>query len=339
MKTLAWIGAPFFAPSLPSETWTVRFYDPPPGEVLTWESLCAAIGASPDMVVLGDKSLPPLLAGMERFPCLTVFYAVDTHIHSWYPFYGQAFDLVLVSLKDHMPLFVGQRLAPEQIRWFPPYARDDDAPAPRNPELPVWDLLFVGTVDPARNAERSRFMRELAALFPGLHAQAGNYKVLFHQGRLLLNHAAQNDLNFRVFEALGCGGCLLTPRVGHGLEDLFTHGQELFIYDQDDIPGLAALARMLLQEPERRAAVAAKGLAAVDTGHRARHRAAAFTELAQGLFRSGAAQERIRARLEQADAIHERYLRFMYLLHADTAPTGGMKKAYLEAARKSPVTR
>ena len=36
---------------------------------------------------------------------------------------------------------------------------------------------------------------------------------------------------------------------------------------------------------------------------------------------------RDKTRLEQAGAIHERYLRFMYLLHADTAPTDGMKKA------------
>jgi hypothetical protein len=310
----------------------VHHLDPQPGEVFTWGKLLAKTGVTPDVVVVGDKSIPPFLVGMERFPCLTVFYAVDTHIHSWYPWYAQGFDVVLVSLKDHMPLFHKRRLRPEDIWWSPPYAGDTDAPKPPDPAKPIWDLLFVGTVDENINPRRLAFMRELAALFPGLHTQRGLYPELFPQGRLILNHAAQEDLNFRVFEALGCGSVLLTPRVGHGLVELFQDEKELFLYDQGDIPGLVALARHLLAQPELRAAVAAAGLAAVDAKHRAHHRAERFTTDMLALFSDGTAEERVRRRREEAPSIHARYLRLLYLLHADTIPSPSMKAAYLAAA-------
>lgn len=331
--SVLWVGNPFFQSGLAALGLPVHHIDPPLGAVLDWKALIAAAGFIPDILVAGDKSSPPFLSGIESFPCLTVFYAVDSHIHSWFPHYAQGFDIVLAALRDHLPLFYNGRLPADRIWWSPSYAASADVPRSRDPLKPAWDVLFAGTVDPAINPERCDFLNKLSALVPQLHVTSGVYRELFPQARLVLNHAAAGDLNFRVFEALGCGACLVTPRVGHGLEELFTHGRELFIYDQNDIPGLAALLRELLAEPERCREVAAAGHAAVAAGHYMQHRAKTFADRISGLFSSGQAAAMIAERCRTANDIHKTYLRLLYLLHAESAPTPSARSAYLRAAK------
>ncbi len=327
-----WVGNPFFYPALRDSGWRIHYINPDPDQVFTWSGLVDAAGFMPDLVVAADKSTPPLVTGMETFPCLTAFYAVDTHIHSWHPYYAQAFDVCLVSLKDHMPLFTAAGLPSGRVWWSPPYAHPKDAPYPPAPGAPLWDLLFAGTVDAAVNFERHAFLTELGSHIPGLHVTRGAYRALFGQARLVLNQAANKDLNFRVFEALGCAACLLTPKVGHGLEELFHDGEELFLYDPADMSGLVRLIRGLLADPERRAYAAAKGYAAVNARHRMRHRAAAFAANLAGLRGVDRGAFVIAARLAGAAALRESKLRFMYLLHAESSSSPAAKEAYLRAA-------
>ncbi len=332
MLHIVWVGNSFFYDRLKNFGCAVSFLPVVPGEAFGWpDILKAGGGAEPDAVVVADMSLPPFVLGVENFPCLTVFYAVDTHIHSWYPFYAQAFDLCLVSLKDHLGKFGGMRLKGEQIRWMPPFAPDLDGPLP--PVTGEWDLLFAGRADRAVNPERVDFLERLAALFPGLHLASGDFAELFPQGKLVLNHSIGEDLNFRVFEAPGRGACLLTPRIGHGLSELFTDRRELYIYDQSDLPGLVTLVRELLGKPEEVAAVRASALAAIDAAHRASHRAAFLAGLLHDLRSGGQGAELIRARRSGGRALHESYLRFLYLLHAESQDIPALRLAYLNAAK------
>ena len=110
MKTLLWLGNPFFRADMERYGWRVVFRQPRDGEYFTWNNCLELSGGPPDALVAADTSRPPFVLGVERFPCLTLFYAVDTHIHSWMPLYGQAFDACLISLRDHIPFFAGQRL-------------------------------------------------------------------------------------------------------------------------------------------------------------------------------------------------------------------------------------
>ncbi len=333
-----WIGNPFFQSALADRasgdvSWRVRWINPPAKSLLGWNDIVAQAGFAPDVLIVGDKSQPPFVAGMERFPCLTVFYAVDTHIHSWFPLYGQAFDICLVSLKDHIPLFTGKRLPADRVWWSPPYAHPNDAPRPPDPEKPLWDVLFVGTADPAINPERLAFLEAVASLVPGLHVTRGAYADLYPQAKIVLNHTAADDLNFRVFEALGCGACLVTPTVRHGFGEIFRSGLDLFTFDQRDVPGLAALLRALLDDPERRRAAAAHGHATVRAGHYMRHRAEAFAGRVEALLASGKAGELVAGRRGDARQIHASWLRLLYLLHAEAAAGSAAGAAFLDAAR------
>jgi glycosyltransferase involved in cell wall biosynthesis len=186
----------------------------------------------------------------------------------------------------------------------------------------------VGTVDAARTPARHAFLQRLAERLPGLHVTRGDYRALYPRGRLLLNYCEHGDLNFRVFEALGCGGCLVTPRIGQGLTDLFEDGRDLLLYEPDDIDNLVEVVRAALSDPERCAQIAAAGLTKVDAAHRARHRARDFTARLRGLPQGIVAERRA-----QAEDIRRTYLRLIYLLLAEQMPSPLLREAYLAAAR------
>lgn len=324
MKRLLWIGSPFFSSSLPACGWELRVVNFEELAVFSWADLTAEAGWTPDVLVVADKSRAPFVLGMEDMPCLTVAYCVDTHIHSWLPFYAQGFDLCLVSLRDHVPMFRNKALEEEQIRWFPPFAKDEDRPRPAAEE---WDCLFVGTVDMQKTPKRAAFLRELHALLPGLHSTCGAYRTLFPRGRVVLNHCEASDLNFRVFEALGCGACLVTPRVEHGLFDLFREDTHFACYDPDNTREAASAILRLLSDPEQRLLLRTAGAAAVDAGHRAAHRAAELSELVRRI-----PAERVRQRRQNAAALRRAWLRIIYLHMAEAESDPQMREAFLDAA-------
>ncbi len=329
MKRIFWIGNPFFQSSLPQCGWEVHFHSFTGERVFGWEDIVHLSPFIPDVVVVADKSITPFILGMENFPCLTVFYAVDTHIHPWFRLYGQAFDACLVSLKDHVELFQNMRLPPAHILWSPPFAQNTDIPMPHI--APEWDGLFVGHITQTTQG-RLKFFTELKELVPTVHTVSGNYKDLFPKGRVLLNHCIDNDLNFRVFEALACGGCLLTPKVSHGLLSLFVDGEDFITYEANNAKDAAYKLQILLKDKEMRLRLAQKGFETVDTKHRALHRAQAFTNFMHNNFtKEGSAF--IARRQAQAKDIRELCLRALYLSLAGKPLNTSLRAAYLAAAK------
>ena len=81
----------------------------------------------------------------------------------------------------------------------------------------------------------------------------------------------------RVFEVLAAGGCVVSDALP-GLDELLDTGVPTFA----DAAGLAATVTALLDDPPRRAALAARGRAAVLAAHTWRHRAEALVDLVAG---------------------------------------------------------
>ena len=70
MQRLLWIGSPFFCQSLRSCGWQdVALHNFEDARVFCWEELVRLAGFIPDVLVVADKSRPPFVLGMERFPC------------------------------------------------------------------------------------------------------------------------------------------------------------------------------------------------------------------------------------------------------------------------------
>lgn len=326
--TVAWVGGIYFRDDFARQGFNVipvTFSTP---RALTWDALCEECGLEPDIVVYNDRSLPPPLVGVESFPCLTVFYCIDSHIHEWYPAYAQGFDLCAVSLRDHLPRF-RLRLAEDRVFWLPPYPIRDEHP-PVEPVKREWDLLFAGNVDPETTPRRHAFLKELKEHFPGLVVRQGVFSELFPKARIVLNIAERGDLNFRVFEALATRSCLLTPKLGHGQDELFEDGRHLFTYPSDDAQAVALLARQLLEDPERCEAAREAGYLRINDGNRREHRAALLAERIRRLDRHAVVADRI----ARADEIKARHTRLIYLHWANAEKATPLGHVYLAAAKK-----
>ncbi|WP_232034864.1 glycosyltransferase [Desulfovibrio ferrophilus] len=288
----------------------------------------ATCKGEPDAVVLGDASLPPILAGIEAWPCLTAFHCVDSHIHSWQPVYAQAFDLCSISLRDHLPGFQGKILPDECLKWLPPWAPDNMRPRDVDKE---WDLLFAGTVNRETTPKRFTFLTELKRHLPSLHVTHGDFRELFPKARVVLNYCERGDLNFRVFEALGTGACLLTPEVGHGQDELFTPGEDMYTYPADDMDALIQQAERLLALDGPCEQAGQNGLAKIDAKHRASHRAREYSDW----LRSQSDKYRSRRLAHVAD-IHDGVLKLLYLHMAEGVANHELRTQYLRLSVATP---
>lgn len=330
MQKILWLGAPYFASALKDCGWeNVVTHTPATYEIYSWSDLVRIAGFEPDVLVLADLSTPPYVLGIENFPCLTVFYSVDSHIHSWHPYYAQAFDACLVSLGDHVKHFANIYLGLERILWSPAFAPEKAIPDPDARK--IWNCLFVGTNDQALMPKRHAFLRDLASQTPGLQIKSGDYTRLFPQAHVLVNQAEHGDLNFRVFEAMGCGGCLVTPRIGHGLDKMFVDGEHYVGYSQDDAGDAAYRIKFLLENPDLCEHIGKAALAEINARHRPIHRAQAFTDHLCDLAMQGA-DEIIRQRRSKAASICSQALSMLYLSWANELPVQSHKKAFLAAA-------
>lgn len=324
-KTIAWVGGIFFMEHMQAQGLRPIRIPLTRPEALTWEDIVARCGCEPDAVVYTDRSLPPPLLGVERFPCLTAFYCIDSHIHGWYPAYAGAFDLCAVSLRDHVERFAHE-LSPRRAIWLPPYAEDYYQPRAADKD---FDLLFVGTVNPETTPQRCDFLNRLGARFPGLAIRQGDFRELMPRAKVVLNIAERGDLNFRVFEALGCGSCLLTPGLAHGQDELFNDGEHLVAYQGDDELDCAAKVRELLADGARREALARAGLDRVNAAHRTGHRAAAFA----ALLRQGFDDELPLRRLVAPDSVRKAALRLLWLHWAENCGEPALAARYLREAQ------
>jgi hypothetical protein len=226
---------------------------------------------TPDMVVWSDLCRPPSVMGIETLPAMTVGFSIDQYCNPWHVPYAAAFDLMLVAQRDYLPLFAGASLGNE-LEWFPLFCnplKDIDPEGER--DIPV---SFVGTVAGSINTGRKRFLDAFGRLHPLLVRQ-GDYVPVFGRSLMVLNQSAAGELNFRIFEAMACGAAVLTEETGNGLDEIFTHGENILLYPRGDAAVAAATARAALADEAGLAALAARGRRAVLAGHsstvRARH--------------------------------------------------------------------
>lgn len=328
MERILWIGEPCFANALKDCGWTAaRAHKPEPDAPLCWQDLEKIAGFRPDVLVVAGDEKPPNVLGVENFPCLTVFHCFGAPDH-WQAAYAQGFDAALVSSHSHMANFRDSILPEENIWWSPPFAGEESI-AEQSADF-EWDcaLLEGGKTDSRRALE---FKKDISALLPQIELHECKSPASLQGAKIALHHAAGENLESAVFEAMGRGCCLVTPRVKDGLGKLFVDGEHLVAYKPEDAGDAQYRIDFLLQRPELRQHIANMGQEEIRGKHLAIHRAQALTDHLCDLYMLGA-ENIIENRLQNVDS-RRNFLEDIYMAAGSHEANGELKSALMAAAK------
>lgn len=292
MQKLLWLGKKYFAQELAQCGWdTVKVMETSQLGHAGWRKLVELAGFTPDVVVAADME-PFCLADVERFPCLLIYYSTQSARNPWQAVLAQAFDACCIAQAGHMGKFCGPFLSESRIRWLPLYARTEwngrichesaktgfgvfDSQGQLPQELPFWQRL-----------------RQLA---PPVAEQPA-------RGRIMVQHLEYEETDCGIFELMAAGACVVTPRVGQGLEKLFVDGEHYVGYAREDAGDAAYRLNFLRANPDLAEYIGERAALEINAAHRAVHRAAAFTDFACDLVLGGM-EGLIGARLEREQAM------------------------------------
>ncbi|WP_339735842.1 glycosyltransferase [uncultured Gimesia sp.] len=155
-------------------------------------------------------------------------WVIDTHMDfPWCLEKASRYDFVFAAQQDGVRKFQNEGISSAQ--WLP-LACDPKIHRPYQLEK-RFDFSFVGNLI---GQERCDLLNTLVPKYPDHFIGQKYFEEMAHiysASRLIFNRSVKNDINMRVFEALGCGSLLLTNDLtNNGQSELFLEGQHLATY-------------------------------------------------------------------------------------------------------------
>ncbi len=209
----------------------------------------------------------------------SLFWAIDTHVKPERCLEkARDFDLVFCAQR---PGAKAMRKAGVAARWCP-LAFDPEIHR-KHPLPKILDISFVGNSGRFRWGnffyDGKEVFRERTKLLSLLKKRFNLFMgkfffedmaVVFSLSKIVFNKSVKDDVNMRVFEALGCGSLLLTNRIGPGQDLLFKNGEHIVEYRSRK--ELIEKAEYYLKHEEEREKLAAQGREEVLRKHTYAHR-------------------------------------------------------------------
>lgn len=158
----------------------------------------------------------------------------------------------------------------------------------------IHDIGFVGTLNNFHNPRRSLYVKTLAKNFNAKIAAnvwLKDMAKIYSQSKIIFNISGAQDLNMRVFEAMACGGMLLTDYLPHGLTDLLTDHKHCVVYHS--LKEAVKLAGYYLDHKDERESIAQNGQQEVLQKHTYLHRGQHVIDKLSGLTRNNSATSRL----------------------------------------------
>jgi hypothetical protein len=216
-----------------------------------WPGWPKALKEKVDVVLWVDNYWEAPIADLK---VKKVFWCIDAHCNpdryaEWAK--RQKVDLVLCSSPVYMKRF-------KKAVWFPNAYPDDLIWDPWQNTAKNYDVGFCGSL----TSKRKRWIKELGihhdyALGPEMLNAISSYSVHWNQ-------SIADDINYRVFETMGLGCCLLTNKVP-GLTDLFQPDKHFLMYES--VAEAAAMIEWAKANPRGVAEIARSGLDCVYLDH------------------------------------------------------------------------
>ncbi|ODS33882.1 MAG: hypothetical protein SCARUB_00953 [Candidatus Scalindua rubra] len=228
-------------------------------------------GWDPDVFLFIDTGLFYSLTNMSALKCIKACYMIDAHINFDAHFeFARNYDVVFTAYKPAVKKFKDRGI--ENVFWIPP-ACDPEIHGKKTEEK-LYDIGFVGILNPEFNAERVRLFNELKQRFNVYYERCFLEKMaeVFSRSKIVFNKSVQGGLAMRVFEVLASGSMLLTDEArGSGLTELFQERKHIVIYR--DEKELLELADYYIRNDGEREYIAIEGMEKVLKEHTYDHRA------------------------------------------------------------------
>lgn len=164
---------------------------------------------------------------------LRIQWLIDLHCHSWngYLQAAQNMDTFLHSTSFHIAEFKRKEGGFKKHLWFP-NAVDDRYFESQNQER-NQDIVFIGGKSPSRVRILERMEKE-TGMFYGYGITGVPYIRALQRAKIGFNKNIAQDINYRTFEVLACGACLLTE-IDPDLAELgFKDGENCVLYRSED---------------------------------------------------------------------------------------------------------
>ena len=212
-------------------------------------------GWEPDVALFASPEYHGCWPFLRELPCPVALWIGDWYVGAQLALaLGPQADLVLADAVGVAALrAAGLAHAEECCPWSydPSLHRPDwDAPA-------EWDLGFVGNFNDAIHHRRNRWLARFARLPQPWRIRLANglwgadFVRFVQRSRLSVNVSVTGDVNLRCFEAAACGSPVLLDRgAAEQAARWFVPGEEILLYDEDDVEDV--VAEVLADEPRRR---------------------------------------------------------------------------------------
>jgi hypothetical protein len=220
---------------------------------------------APDIIFIFDRSLPLAHLGFESIPIPKVFYSIDSHLHRWHPAFAAQCSAVLVAQANLLECFTPWC---RQVHWLAPCFRGEVQFLPWSQR--VHTISFVGTLDKRLNPQRVALIKECRSRGMPLEVFSGDFKPIFTRSKLVLNQAVHNDLNYRFFEAAGCGAVVVSPDIGHSIDTVLVPNESYFVYR--DTGDIEQIVERLQRDPAGVEQMAQNAAQCIASAHLLHHR-------------------------------------------------------------------
>jgi hypothetical protein len=209
--------------------------------VYSYETIRSRLPADfiPDVILVCESLMK------RRFPDLTdsklplVFYSIDGHMHfDWHVRYGRQFDLIISSQQDIAEKF---KQLGNDAHWLP-WSYTAGIKPFYGERRPI-DIGIVGSFMGMSRPRRMNMLMDLSKRFrvkifgppfTNWLSQAETQAV-YRMSKVVLNETICGELNFRVFESIAEGACLVCENEDNGLDQLFEPGIDYLPTNRQDL--------------------------------------------------------------------------------------------------------
>ena len=179
------------------------------------------------------------------------------------------YDVVFTAHEDCRKHFHELGLKVELL----PFAYDPDVCSPSPTSVtPKFDVTFVGTLRQRRLELLEHVLGGTSLKYFVGNAYDHDMASIYAMSKVVLNISERGELNWRIFEALGCESFLLTNDSGE-VSNVFTPGRHLVVWK--DAEDLRRLLEYYLAEENERVRIAHEGHVEVARNHTIYNRAEA----------------------------------------------------------------